>query len=92
MPLQVDATYAYALGKTSAELTEEELRADSPWNTYTKRGLPPSPIGSPGLMAIDAVLHPIETEYLYYLSDTDGVFHYARTFDEHKENKALYLQ
>ncbi len=92
MPLQVDATYAYALGKTSAELTEEELRADSPWNTYSKKGLPPSPIGSPGLKAIDAVLHPIETEYLYYLSDSDDVFHFATTFDEHKRNKALYLR
>lgn len=92
MPLQVDATYAYALNKTSAELTEEELRADTPWNTYSKRGLPSDPIGSPGLMALRAVLDPIETEYLYYLSDAQGEFHYARTFDEHRQNKAQYLK
>lgn len=92
MPLQVDATFDYILHKTSAELTAEDLEIDSPYNTYRHRGLPPTPIASPGIMAIEAVLHPTETPYLYYLTDNKGVFHYAKTFDEHKHNKALYLR
>lgn len=91
MPLQVDATFAYTLNKTSAELTMDDLHTDSPYNTYTHRGLPPAPIASPSLRAISAVLHPQESPYLYYLTDADGVFHYAATFDEHKANKARYL-
>ncbi len=92
MPLQVDATFDYLLGKTSAELTPEDLEIDSPYNTYKYRGLPPTPIASPGLVAIEAVLSPAETEYLYYLTDADGVFHYARTFEDHKINKGKYLR
>lgn len=92
MALQVDATFTYLLGKESRDLTAEDLEMDSPFNTYKYPGLPPSPIGSPGLMAIEAVLDPIETDYLYYLTDAEGTFHYAETFDEHKANKAKYLQ
>jgi UPF0755 protein len=92
MPLQVDATFAYLLGKESSELTEADLEMDSPFNTYTHYGLPPSPIGTPGLMALEAALEPIESPYLYYLTGSDGTFHYAKTFDEHKRNKALYLR
>jgi UPF0755 protein len=92
MALQVDATFEYLLGKGSHELTEEDLEIDSPYNTYTNRGLPPTPIANPGLMAMRAVLDPIKTDYLYYLSDEDGVFHYSETFEEHKENKIRYLR
>jgi UPF0755 protein len=92
MPLQVDATFYYLLGKESGELTPEDLEIDSPFNTYRYPGLPPSPIGSPGLMAIEAVLNPTSSPYLYYLTDPDGNFYYAETFDEHKENKARYLR
>ena len=92
MPLQVDATLDYLLGKTSAELTGEDLEIDSPFNTYEYRGLPPQPIANPGLVAIEAVLDPIETDYLYYLTGKDGAFYYARTFEEHKANKERYLR
>lgn len=92
MALQVDATFYYLLGKESKELTSEDLEMDSPYNTYRYRGLPPGPIGSPGLMAIEAVLHPTDSPYLYYLTDSEGNFYYAETFDEHKENKARYLR
>jgi len=91
MPLQVDATLDYLLHKTSAELTVEDLETDSPFNTYVYRGLPPTPISNPGLESIEAVLDPAETDYLYYLTAPDGTFHYARTFEEHKENKRKYL-
>lgn len=92
MPLQVDAAFEYLLGKTSTELTDEDLRIDSPYNTYINKGLPPTPIANPGLRAIDAVLNPIETEYLYYLTGVDGAFYYATTFEEHKKNKERYLR
>jgi UPF0755 protein len=92
MPLQVDATFLYELGKASHELTADDLAIDSPYNTYLYPGLPPGPIGNPGMMAIEAVLSPLETDYLYYLTGADGAFYYARTFEEHKENKARYLR
>ena len=89
--LQVDATLDYLLDKTSAELTLDDLQIDSPFNTYVYRGLPPAPISNPGLESIEAVLYPEETEYLYYLTADDGTFYYAKTFEEHKKNKARYL-
>ncbi len=92
LPLQVDATFEYVLGKTSAELTLDDLAMDSPYNTYTRLGLPPTPISNPGIMAIEAVIDPAESDYYYYLTDDTGVFHYARTFEEHKQNKERYLQ
>lgn len=92
MALQVDAPFLYALGKTSAELTQSDLKTDSPYNTYTRRGLPVGPIGNPGLSAIRATIYPTTSPYLYYLSDKDGVMHYAKTFEEHKANKAKYLR
>ena len=92
MPLQVDASFLYILGKGSSELTLEDLETDSPYNTYTNRGLPPGPIGSPGFDAIVATLEPTPSDYFFYLSDDDGVTHYAETFEEHKTNKNLYLR
>jgi UPF0755 protein len=91
-PLQVDATFEYILGKTSSELTAEDLEIDSLYNTYNNLGLPPAPIANPGLMAIEAVLEPTESPYFYYLTDDKGIFHYARTFEEHKQNKELFLR
>lgn len=91
MPLQVDATFEYVLDKSSAELTLDDLKIDSPYNTYENAGLPPTPIANPGLQSIRAVLNPIESNYLYYLTAPDGTFHYSRTFEEHKRNKALFL-
>jgi UPF0755 protein len=92
MPLQVDAVFDYLLHKSSAELTLDDMKIDSPYNTYTHTGLPPAPIANPGLASIEAVLHPTLSEYFYYLTGTDGTFHYATTFDEHKKNKATYLK
>ncbi len=92
MPLQVDAVFDYLLDKTSAELTEEDLNTNSPYNTYKYRGLPPGPIANPGLDSVEAVLMPTESPYLYYLTADDGTFYYARTFEEHKQNKARYLR
>ncbi len=92
MPLQVDASFDYLIDKESAELTLDDLETDSPYNTYTHTGLPPTPISNPGIESIEAVLYPEKTKFLYYLTDSDGTFHYAKTFEEHKANKARYLR
>ncbi len=92
MPLQVDASFLYLWGKASHELTQEDLRFDSLYNTYVYRGLPPGPIGNPGLSAIEAALTPVSSPYLYYLHDSKGDIHYARTFDEHRQNKERHLR
>lgn len=92
MPLQVDAVFEYYTGKGSRELTLDDLQTDTPYNTYTNKGLPPEPIGNPGLMAITAVLQPTLSPYLYYLTGDDGTFYYARTHEEHIRNKERYLR
>lgn len=91
MPLQVDAIFPYIMGKKSFELTPEDLKVDSPYNTYLYKGLPPYPIASPGLDAIEAALNPSDSAYFYYLSDKEGNTHYAVSLDEHKTNKIKYL-
>lgn len=92
MPLQVDATLEYERGKGSADLLIEDLEEDSPYNTYTRQGLPPTPISNPGSVALIAALEPTPSPYLYYLTGDDGQFYYAETFEEHKENKERYLR
>ena len=91
MPLQVDASLGYLTNKTSANLTKADLLTNSPYNTYINKGLPPGPISNPGLESIKAAIHPTDSDYLYFLTDKLGVMHYAKTFDEHKRNKAKYL-
>jgi UPF0755 protein len=90
MPLQVDAVFGYIAGKDTYSPTYDDLAIDSPYNTYKHAGLPPGPIGNPGLDALSAALYPTASSYLYYLTDKDGVMHYAKTFEEHKENRAAY--
>lgn len=91
MPLQVDATFKYINGKDSFTLTLEDLKIDDAYNTYTNRGLPPGPINNPGLDALLAAVTPIKTDYLYFLTGKDGKMYYAKTFEQHKLNKAKYL-
>ncbi len=92
MPLQVDATFQYVNGKNTFDLTLDDLKTDSPYNTYAYKGLPPGPITNPGLGAILATITPVETKYFYYLSDLKGKMHYAITHDEHVANKDRYLR
>lgn len=91
MPLQVDASFSYLFGKSSAEVTLDDIAMDSPYNTYKFEGLPPGPITNPGLSAIEAALEPVESDYWFYLSDARGTTHYASTYKEHLENKAKYI-
>lgn len=92
MALQADASIEYILDKPLAELTPKDLDIDSPYNTYLYPGLPPTPIGNPGLDAIMAVLEPAKSDYFYYITDEEGEFHYARTYQEHLQNIEAYLR
>lgn len=99
MKLDIDATVQYVLGYQTNEktwwkkqLTLEDLTIDSPYNTYTTLGLPPGPIANPGLEAIKAVLEAPETEYLFYVADSQGKSHFATTLEEHHQNVERYIQ
>jgi UPF0755 protein len=85
MPLQADATVLYAKGVWQSQVTLEDRKINSPYNTYLHPGLPPGPIANPGLKAIDAALQPAHSDYLYYLSDPQGHNHYARTLPEFQQ-------
>ena len=90
MALQVDAVFPYITGKQ--KVLSDDLKIDSPYNTYLHKGLPPGPISNPGLDAVEAAKNPQETSYLYYLSGKDGKTHFAKTFAEHLKNKEKYLR
>lgn len=92
MALQVDSTVNYITSKGRASLTSEDLKIDSLYNTYKYRGLPPTPIGNPGLNAIQAAIHPQDSSYLYWLSAKDGTTIFSKTLDEHNTAKARYLK
>ena len=90
MALQVDAVFPYITGKR--EVLLDDLKIDSPYNTYLHKGLPPGPISNPGLDAIEAARNPKESPYLYYLSGQDGKTHFSKTYEEHLRNKEKYLR
>ncbi len=87
MKLQADPTVRYALKYLKNEvLTKDDLKLDSPYNTYKYRGLPPSPICMPGLSSIDAALHPSETKFIYFVADGSGKHLFSETLKEHINN------
>lgn len=92
MPLQVDASFLYINGKNTSTLTFDDLKIDSPYNSYKYKGLPPTAISNPGLDSIIATIEPTKSNYLYFLTDKEGVMHYARTFAEHSQNQDRYLR
>ena len=83
MPLQTDATLQYLLDEPKEDVTLKDTEIDSPYNTYKNVGLPPGPIANAGMEAFDAVLHPANTDYLYFVADRQGHNHYSYTYDEH---------
>lgn len=89
--LQVDATFGYIRGISRYVPNGDDPELESPYNTYLNRELPPGPITNPGLDALDAALHPTETDYFYYLTGNDGKMYYAKSFEEHKRNREKYL-
>ncbi len=95
MPLQVDATVQYAVGTQGnwwPILTQDDLAVKSAYNTYLHAGLPPAPISNPGESSIKASLNPEKTDYWYYIHDTEGQIHYAKTLVEHNANISKYLK
>lgn len=90
MPLQMDASIEYALGRTTTDLTARDLAIQSPYNTYLHMGLPPGPIANPGLPSIKAALYPAHTHYYYYVArfDGSGGNYYAITYAQQLANIA----
>jgi len=87
MRLESDPTVIYGIADFNGNLTRQDLKQKGPYNTYRIRGLPPGPIASPGLAAIEAVLFPAQTDYLFFVSKNDGTHHFSRTLAEH--NRAV---
>lgn len=91
MPLQLDSTVAYGLGITQISLTADQLKSDTPYNTYVSKGLPPTPINSPGTAAIEAALAPAKGRWLYFVTvnpDT-GETRFARNYQKFLRDKAV---
>jgi UPF0755 protein len=87
MRLESDPTVIYGLEDFTGNLKKRHLTQPTPYNTYVIRGLPPGPIASPGKKAIEAVLSPADTDYLYFVSKNDGSHHFSKTLSEH--NRAV---
>ncbi len=90
MPLQIDATIQFLLPKSKVLLTYDDLKIESPYNTYLHIGLPPGPIASPGSSSLQAVLHPDKTDYIYYVAKGDGYHAFSKTYQEQLKNQAKY--
>jgi UPF0755 protein len=91
MMLQTDPSVIYGLGqKFDGNLRKKDLLADTPHNTYTRTGLPPTPIAMPGQAALQAALHPAKTTALYFVARGDGSSEFSRTLAEHERAVAKY--
>ena len=93
MGLQCDPTVIYALeraGRYTGNLTRDDLRFDSPYNTYRYAGLPPGPIAAPGRASLEATVAPADVPYIYFVSRNDGSHAFAATLDEHNRNVFEY--
>ncbi len=88
MPLQTDPTVIYGMGlRFDGNLRKKDLQTDTPWNTYTRNGLPPTPIAMPGKAALLAAVQPAQSKSLYFVSRGDGTSHFSSSLDEH--NRAV---
>jgi UPF0755 protein len=93
MLLQCDPTVIYALerqGQYHGTLTGNDLHVDSPYNTYAHTGLPPGPVGNPGAASLRAALQPSQTDYLYFVANTQGGHFFSATLAEHNKNVVKY--
>ncbi len=91
MLLQTDPTVIYGMGEAYAgNIHKSDLTTDTPYNTYTRQGLPPTPIAMPGKPALEAALHPAQGTELYFVSRGDGSHVFSSTLDEHNRNVACY--
>ena len=89
-PLGIDATTRYYEKKWDGQLLESELADDNPYNTRLNGGLPPTPIGAPGLASLKAAAKPANTDFLFYTVKPGACHAFAKTLEEHEENVAAY--
>ncbi|RSS79830.1 endolytic transglycosylase MltG [Streptomyces sp. WAC06614] len=90
MPLQMDSTLNYALNRSTVDTTLDDTRIDSPFNTYQRQGLPPTPIDSPGLAAMSAAVRPTPGDWLFFVTVKPGDTRFSRTYEEHKRHVAEF--
>lgn len=84
MLLQIDPTVIYGMGsRYNGKIHKEDLRENTPYNTYVNKGLPPTPIAMPGMASIEAVMHPETTEYYYFVARGDGSHQFSKTLTDH---------
>jgi UPF0755 protein len=92
MPLQTDPTVIYGMGDTyQGRIRRRDLQTDTPWNTYTRPGLPPTPIASPGRAALLAAVQPAQHKYLYFVSRGNGTSEFSATLSDHNRNVSRYI-
>ncbi|MCP4229457.1 MAG: endolytic transglycosylase MltG [bacterium] len=90
MRMESCATVIYAMGYVPEELSQQDLKIDSPYNTYINAGLPPGPICSPGRASLEAAIYPADVDYLFFASNADGTHTFTSTYAEHvKARKAV---
>jgi UPF0755 protein len=91
MKLQTDPTVIYGLGELfDGNLRKRDLLSDGPYNTYTRVGMPPTPIAMPGIASLNAALHPARTDALYFVAKGDGSSHFSRSLEEHDRAVTKY--
>lgn len=92
MPLQTDPTVIYGMGdKYQGRIRKKDLQTDTPWNTYTRPGLPPTPIASPGRAALQATLRPDDHGFYYFVARGDGTSEFSRNLSEHNRAVRKYI-
>jgi UPF0755 protein len=91
MLFQSDATITYITRRPDASPTFDETKIDDPYNTYLYKGLPPGPVGNPGVAAMEATLNPETTDWLFFLTDSENRAHFAKTYEEHLANQEKYM-
>lgn len=91
MPLQTDPTVIYAMGEHKDRLFNSDYEFEDPYSTYTNKGLPPGPIAAAGASSIEAVLDPNQTEYLYFLADSEGNNYFSTSYEQHLEYRDEHI-
>jgi len=92
MLLQTDPTVIYGMGEAyQGRIRKRDLQTDTPWNTYTRPGLPPTPIAAPGRAALLAAVQPEQHKFLYFVSRGNGTSEFSANLSEHNRNVARYI-